>query len=659
MAVANARPEKELIVRKPPPTRAMREHPDLDQLKRQAKELLEAFTAGEPDAVAEVTAHYHDADPANFALHTAQLVLARSYGFESWPKLKAYVDGVTATRLCDAVEQGDLPAVREMLRRRPEIVNLEWPGHGEHRAVHIAVLKRDPAMVRLLMENGADARIGIFPHRDASSALTLARERGYDEIVAVIHEEELRRRGDQQAQAASQPNRELEEAIWSGDQDRVIAMLEADPSLLHRSHPDGWTALHRAAGMLQQRVVTWLLEHGADVNRRARGGWTPLDYAACGEAWDDVGDPAEFASVAKLLLRAGAEPSSISAVALGDTESVRARYAGGALVNATGLELFQPFGGLLTLAARHDQPEMLALLLELGLDPDERVRWVGTEEVSYSWGGPLHVCAGAGKFPMAEMLLARGADPNAQVGCSGTPVGVAYGNGEWEMVKLLERHGGVVYAANAGYYRDTALARRLFDEEAAGKLRTGAVRAGETLAEVLLGTGATGGEPEIVRMALERIDWPRDDRRWHGALCDPLCFWNHMPGIPTAHNEFDRGQYLTCFKLVLERADPNARQHRFGQTCLHEVAATRRHVTGEEVVAFASALLDAGARMDIRDTLLHSTPLGWACRWGRTGLVKLLLERGADPVEADAEPWARPRAWAEKMGHDDVLALLR
>jgi hypothetical protein len=29
-------------------------------------------------------------------LHDAQLVLARSYGFESWPKLKAAVDGVTA-----------------------------------------------------------------------------------------------------------------------------------------------------------------------------------------------------------------------------------------------------------------------------------------------------------------------------------------------------------------------------------------------------------------------------------------------------------------------------------------------------------------------------------------------------------------------------------
>src|SRR5262249_26728148 len=49
---------------------------------------------------------------------------------------------------------------------------------------------------------------------------------------------------------------------------------------------------------------------------------------------------------------------------------------------------------------------------------------------------------------------------------------------------------------------------------------------------------------------------------------------------------------------------------------------------------------------------------GWACRWGRLEVVKLLLERGADPVEADAEPWATPRAWAEKMGHDAVLTLL-
>ena len=71
------------------PTRKLREHPDLDQLKRQAKELLDAFSAGDTAAVAEVKAHYHDANPFTFALHDAQLVLARAYGFDSWPKLKA------------------------------------------------------------------------------------------------------------------------------------------------------------------------------------------------------------------------------------------------------------------------------------------------------------------------------------------------------------------------------------------------------------------------------------------------------------------------------------------------------------------------------------------------------------------------------------------
>jgi hypothetical protein len=40
-------------------------------------------------------------------------------------------------------------------------------------------------------------------------------------------------------------------------------------------------------------------------------------------------------------------------------------------------------------------------------------------------------------------------------------------------------------------------------------------------------------------------------------------------------------------------------------------------------------------------------------------MVELLLERGADPVEADADPWATPQAWAEKQGHDRILAILR
>lgn len=35
------------------------------------------------------------------------------------------------------------------------------------------------------------------------------------------------------------------------------------------------------------------------------------------------------------------------------------------------------------------------------------------------------------------------------------------------------------------------------------------------------------------------------------------------------------------------------------------------------------------------------------------------MARGADPDEADAEPWATPRARPEKMGHEAVVAALR
>jgi ankyrin repeat protein len=109
--------------------------------------------------------------------------------------------------------------------------------------------------------------------------------------------------------------------------------------------------------------------------------------------------------------------------------------------------------------------------------------------------------------------------------------------------------------------------------------------------------------------------------------------------------------------------DPNLRgrptdKQQFGLTTLHNIVA-RGGMTPEQRVTFAAAILDHGARLDIRDNLLKSTPLGWACRWGHLPLVKLFLDRGADPVERDAEPWATPTAWAEAMKRTDVLAGLR
>ena len=56
--------------------------------------MLKAYRAGDADAVAEVQQHEQAPDPAAFALHDAQRVLARSYGFPSWQKLKSYVQTI-------------------------------------------------------------------------------------------------------------------------------------------------------------------------------------------------------------------------------------------------------------------------------------------------------------------------------------------------------------------------------------------------------------------------------------------------------------------------------------------------------------------------------------------------------------------------------------
>jgi len=48
--------------------------------------------------------------------------------------------------------------------------------------------------------------------------------------------------------------------------------------------------------------------------------------------------------------------------------------------------------------------------------------------------------------------------------------------------------------------------------------------------------------------------------------------------------------------------------------------------------------LNCGARLDMRDDLLQSTPPGWACCWGRREMAELLIARGVPLHEPAAEP---------------------
>ncbi len=286
-----------------------------------------------------------------------------------------------------------------------------------------------------------------------------------------------------------------------------------------------------------------------------------------------------------------------------------------------------------------------------------RVRVEDDDRITFNWGMPLYQCARYGKHAMAEMLLERGADPNGQVYASGTPLSEAYGQRDEKMVALLERYGGRTNASMAGLYRRADIARRLLDQFGDADLPDDGFSKGP-VAEQFLGAAARGGDPEILRMALEHVNIPHGDSRWNGLLQGPLEFWNHWMGR-WCHPEWDRSTYLTCFKMILERCGPpNAPLHG-GVTILHQIVVMGDHVRPEERVAFATAALDAGARMDLRDDLLKSTALGWACRWGREELVRLFLQRGADPLERDAESWATPLAWAEKKGRHVIATILR
>src|SRR5580704_9403005 len=81
--------------------------PNLEQLKKQAKDLLKLHNASDSEALGRVAEHHPcGAADSRFALADAQLVIAREYGFESWPKLKIHVE---------ALMRGDDPKIAAFL----------------------------------------------------------------------------------------------------------------------------------------------------------------------------------------------------------------------------------------------------------------------------------------------------------------------------------------------------------------------------------------------------------------------------------------------------------------------------------------------------------------------------------------------------------------
>jgi len=102
------------------------EHPSLEQLRKQAKDLLRAWRAGDPAAIDRVRAYKPRATPPRLA--DAQRIIAREYGFNSWPKLVHHVEAAgveglqpfeqLARDFADA-HAGDAAALKRLNERLP------------------------------------------------------------------------------------------------------------------------------------------------------------------------------------------------------------------------------------------------------------------------------------------------------------------------------------------------------------------------------------------------------------------------------------------------------------------------------------------------------------------------------------------------------------
>src|SRR5579864_3466373 len=144
-------------------------HPDLDQLKTEANDLLKAYKAGAQEAIRRIkeghsrwsNATDSDIRAGKFGLSSAQAVVAREYGFASWPKLKEHV-GSTAHASGDPVEQikqayraDDAALVSQLLEVHPELKAMINEPVGPFDTQPI-VNARSRHMVDVLLAAGAD-----------------------------------------------------------------------------------------------------------------------------------------------------------------------------------------------------------------------------------------------------------------------------------------------------------------------------------------------------------------------------------------------------------------------------------------------------------------------------------------------------------------------
>ena len=620
--------------------------PSLEQLRKQAKDLLREFRAGNADAAKRVRAILPRVGDGNahtsIALADAQFVVAREYGFDNWARHAQYVDAANASELA----QTDANLIRPIELRSSKTITLEngrsvpadavwdmfiaardgnlerveslatlYPGlalfeYNYTPPIHFAAREGHANVVRYLLDRGADPAYRSYPFLD--SLLTLAEDHEQADVVAVLRERLSRRF------ALRDGVTEILEAAKDGDLTRVSAEIARDPALARGSNDTGDTPLHLAAERGHLDLVNVLIAAGADVDAVRSDGYRPV-HSALLSSWRAKVPRERARAIADTLFAHGSRYTIYLAAVLDDKAYVR-----DALARDSSLANFEDtcHRRPISAAAERNDLEMVKLLLENGADPN--LPEEGAPRGHALWTAVYHR-----RRELARLLVEHGADPNAMVESSGTPM--THALKDPDLYELLVSHGGI-HDRGA---RDE-LGRMIGDRDFTGVERMlkahPALIAEDSMfwSEGILSGPSNGGDHEMLALLIR-----------HGARVPKVTKWGRQYYF----------KHLETGAFLLEHGmDPN-HMNWHHTTLLHQVAS-------EGDIAKARVLLDHGADIDALEQEYRSTPLGMAARWGRREMVAFLLERGADPNLAGA-PWATPLAWARKKGHAEVEADLR
>ena len=252
--------------------------PNLEQYKKQAKDLAKSCAQGIPEALARVQRHHprfhkmaeHDLRTAKVALTDAQLVIAREHDFESWPKFSRYVETVNVIRSVGTLED-------------PVASFIEMacvPRHASHVSGTLeyaeAILKRYPQVARSNIHTAAiladEVGVRSFLARDPKSATQTGGPHGWDALTHLCFSRYLRL-DKTRSQAFVRTARELLDGGASAKTGWYENIDYPNPRPLFES------AIYGAAAIARDPELTeLLLERGADPNDEETPYHVPEEY---------------------------------------------------------------------------------------------------------------------------------------------------------------------------------------------------------------------------------------------------------------------------------------------------------------------------------------------------------------------------------------------